>query len=56
MMPGALQEAVYVINTCKMFGCLPSQLMQEDARLMKYLALYELGGFNEPPQDLEGGE
>jgi hypothetical protein len=55
-MPQELQEAVFLIRTCKFFGCLPSQLENEDSSLLRMLALYDRGGFNEAPEDSEGGE
>jgi hypothetical protein len=40
-----------VLDLCERFGCLPSQLYEEDADLLRLLAMEELGGGNEP-----GGE
>lgn len=31
---------------CKMFGCLPSQLLDEDASILKLLAIVERGNPN----------
>jgi hypothetical protein len=33
-----------VLGLCERFGCLPSQLYEEDADLLRLLALEELGG------------
>lgn len=54
-MPKELQKAAFIVQTCKHFGCLPSQLLEEDAELLKLLTLYDRGGFNETPEE-EGGE
>lgn len=32
-----------MITMCRTFGCLPSQLMAEDASIMRYLAIVALG-------------
>jgi len=33
-----------IIGLCRKFGCLPSQLLAEDARLLQLLRIVELGG------------
>jgi hypothetical protein len=40
-----------VLGLCERFGCLPSQLYEEDAELLRLLAMEELGGGDE-----SGGE
>jgi hypothetical protein len=42
-----------VIGLCERFGCLPSQLYQEDAELLRLLNIYTRG--NPKRDDKEGG-
>jgi len=35
-----------IIGLCQRFGCLPSQLLAEDARVLQLLRIIELGGGN----------
>jgi hypothetical protein len=51
--PGELIEAELVLGLCDRFHCLPSQLMAEDARLLRWVRVQELGS---PPDQSQGGE
>lgn len=44
-----------MLRTCERFGCLPSQLYEEDADLIRLLRIEELGKPEEPELP-EGGE
>ena len=52
--PAELTEARWILRQCERFGCLPSQLMREDAGLLRLLRLEELAGPD--PGLMEGGE
>lgn len=49
--PHDLVEAELILSLCQRFGCLPSQLLAEDAEILKLLLIEQLG----TPPDLEGG-
>lgn len=40
-----------VINLCDRFKCLPSQLLKEDASILRLLAIHDMG----TPDDKKGG-
>ncbi|GAA2209313.1 hypothetical protein GCM10009850_047710 [Nonomuraea monospora] len=40
--PRELENAQWVLAMCQRFGCLPSQLLAEDASFLRLLALEEL--------------
>lgn len=37
-----------MLTTCERFGCLPSQLMAEDATLLRLMAIVDAGTPDEP--------
>src|SRR5690349_19057812 len=41
--PVELVEAEMIMGLCERFGCLPSQLLAEDAELLRYLELESMG-------------
>jgi len=41
--PGELTEARFILRLCERFGCLPSELLAEDAALMRLLTIEQLG-------------
>lgn len=41
--PDNLARAEFILGACERFGCLPSELMKEDAELLKLLRLEDLG-------------
>ena len=43
--------ARWILAACERFGCLPSQLLAEDAELLRWLAIERLG----VPADNGGG-
>ena len=41
--PWALEEAELIDGLCQRYNCLPSQLMAEDATIMRMLAIVQEG-------------
>jgi hypothetical protein len=49
-----LAEADLVIGLCERFHCLPSQLYQEDASILRLLAIHQKGHpEREDPEEIE---
>jgi len=42
----------FILRNCERFGCLPSQLLEEDAELLRLLNIEALGA---PPEPEGGG-
>lgn len=52
-----MQKARTILNLCEKFHCLPSQLDNEDASLLRLLAIADRAGLNETQDDyFEEGE
>ena len=43
MKPWELESAELIDGLCQRYGCLPSQLLAEDATIMRMLAVVQLG-------------
>jgi pyruvate/2-oxoglutarate dehydrogenase complex dihydrolipoamide dehydrogenase (E3) component len=39
----ALAHAELIMGLCERFGCLPSQLLAEDARMLRWLRIESMG-------------
>lgn len=40
-----------IIGMCRLFSCLPSQLLAEDAQLLQLVSVWQLGTPTEPEED-----
>jgi pyruvate/2-oxoglutarate dehydrogenase complex dihydrolipoamide dehydrogenase (E3) component len=48
-----LTQAELIDGLCQRYGCLPSQLMEEDAQVLQMVAIVQLG---QPEQETVNGE
>ena len=48
--PWELVQAELIDGLCQRFGCLPSQLMQEDAQILRMIAIVQEG----KPEEADG--